>query len=115
MERLKQLTVQLYKLSKQTQEIYLKARETGEEGDFFAEVKPFADQVKEVVDEWQPLASEWTIKHKPKNIYPLQIMNTADNIQMTSLKAFYPKTSFKKFQDHSQSIDFILKNMIDQL
>lgn len=115
MDELKNLSHKLYELNKQTKIIYTKCRETGIEGDFFNEVKPFADQVKEIVDQWQPLATEWTIYEKPKNIYPIQIKNTAENIQMTSLKAFYPKTSFKKFQDHYQSIDFILKNMIDQL
>lgn len=117
MERihLKNLTAQLYKFNNEAHETFLKHRETGEKGDFFQEVKPFADQVKVCCDEWEPLAVKWSVQEKPKNLHPMQIRNTAENIQMVSIRAFFPESSLKRFISHIQSVDFILRRMLEEL
>nr|WP_249317057.1 YppE family protein [Bacillus sp. FJAT-50079] len=109
------LTSQLYEYNQQASQHFQQGRETGVEGDFYKEVKPFADAVKECVVRWEPEAVKWLLKNKPKHIYPLQIKNTAENIQMVSVRAFFPSTSLKKMKDHIQSIEFVLKRMLDEL
>ncbi|MBO0994790.1 YppE family protein [Bacillus sp. SD088] len=112
---LKKLTEQLYTFNNEAYETFLKHRETGEKGDFFKEVKPFADQVKVCCDQWEPLAVKWSMQEKPKNLHPMQIRNTAENIQMVSIRAFFPESSLKRFNSHIQSIDFILRRMLEEL
>ncbi|MCJ7839493.1 YppE family protein [Lederbergia sp. NSJ-179] len=109
------LTRKLYTYNKEAHETYLRCRESGQKGDFFQEVKPFADQVKICCDEWEPLAVDWSLKVKPKNLHPMQIRNTAENIQMVSIRAFFPESSLKRFISHIQSIDFILQRMLEEL
>lgn len=113
--KLKELTEQLYKYNNEAHETFLNHRETGEKGDFFLEVKPFADQIKIICDEWEPLAVKWALQEKPKNLHPMQICNTAENIQMVSIRAFFPESSLKRFISHIQSIDFILRRMLEEL
>lgn len=38
---------------------YEETKESGMEGDFFNEVKPFADSVKEINDSWRAAALDW--------------------------------------------------------
>lgn len=113
--QLKELTMKLYKYNQEAYEIFMKCRESGIDGDFFKEVKPFADKVKDCVDVWEPLATRWILTAKPKNLYPLQIRNTAENIQMVSIRAYFPKTSLKRFNSHIQSIDFVLSRVLEEL
>ncbi|MEK3886064.1 YppE family protein [Bacillus sp. FSL K6-3431] len=109
------LTLQLCNYNKEAFENYHNCRSTGIKGDFYSEVKPFADKVKECRDKWEPEAILWTIKNKPKNLYPLQIKNTGENIEMVSVRAFFPDSSLKKFNSHVQSIDYVLRRLLDEL
>lgn len=113
--RLMELTTRLYEYNQKANESFLKCRDSGQEGDFFQEVKPFADKVKECADEWELAAVNWVLTEKPKNLHPMQVRNTAENIQMVSIRAFFPKTSLKRFNSHIQSIDFILQRMMEEL
>ncbi|MBS4176599.1 YppE family protein [Lederbergia citrea] len=114
-EELRQLTSKLLNYNQEAYNSFIQCRETGEKGDFYTEVKPFADNVKYCCDEWEPAASAWVIANKPKNLYPMQIKNTAENMQMVSVRAFFPETSLKKFNSHIQSIDFVLRHLLDEL
>ncbi|HLU23723.1 MAG TPA: YppE family protein [Bacillaceae bacterium] len=114
-DELKLYTSELYQLNEQANEIFIKSKKTGEKGDFYTQVKPFADKIKEICDVWEPAATNWIMIHKPKNLYPMQIKNTAENIQMVSIRAFFPDTSLKRFNDHIQSNQYILKRFLDIL
>lgn len=110
-----ELTLRLSKYNKEAYENYHRCRATGKEGDFYSEVKPFADKVKDCRDQWEPAAVSWTIKNKPKNLYPMQIKNTAENIEMVAVRAYFPKSSLTKFNSHIQSVDFVLSRLLDEL
>lgn len=110
-----ELTLQLSNYNKEAFAHFHDCRSTGRKADFYGEVKPFADQVKEYREQWEPKAIAWTIKNKPKNLYPLQIKNTAENIEMVAVRAFFAESSLKKFNSHVQSIDYVLNNLLDEL
>lgn len=114
-KELYELTLQLYHYNKEAFDNFHHCRSTGQKGDFYTEVKPFADKVKDCCDKWEPAATIWTIKNKPKNIYPMQIKNTAENVQMVSVRAFFPESSLTKFNSHIQSIEFVLSRLLDEL
>ncbi|RIW33110.1 DUF1798 family protein [Bacillus salacetis] len=112
---LKLLTSELLEMNEEILRIYKETRERGEEGDFYNEVKPFADDAKERIDRWRDMALQWMKEDRPKNLHPSQIMNTAENLEMISIQAFFPKASYKRFISHSQSIHYVLKTALDQL
>jgi hypothetical protein len=91
------------------------AKSSGEKGDFYKEVKPFADTVKEEVEIWRIEASDWLSNHPHRNLHARQILSTAENIEMVSIQAFFPETSRKRFIGHIQSIDFVLKSLLKVL
>ena len=112
---LKSHTKKLIEYNQFALESYQKVRETKEPGDFFQDVKPFADRVKLLCDEWLPLAVNWIEVVRPKHIHTIQLNNVYENIQMVSVRAFYPETSFKKFNSHIQSVDYVLKRFLEEL
>ncbi|MBS4199472.1 YppE family protein [Bacillus sp. FJAT-49732] len=114
-DELRNLTETLLQYNEEAKKNFILSRETGKQGDFFKEVKPFADKVKDCCEQWEPLAMEWVMSESPKNLHALQIRNTAENIQMVSVRAFFPDTSLNKFKSHIQSIDFILRRMLERL
>lgn len=114
-DQLKKQTKLLIELNQTALKAYQKARETNEAGEFFQDVKPFADHVKKVCDEWLPQAMSWVEKTQPKHLHPIQLKNVSENIQMVSVRAFYPETSLKKFNGHIQSVDYVLNRLLDEL
>ncbi|MFS0645041.1 YppE family protein [Siminovitchia sp. 179-K 8D1 HS] len=114
-EQLKNLTDQLLHYCHEASSNFQRTRESGAEGDFYGEVKPFADQVKKLCEKWEPLAVKWTIARKPKKIFPQQIKNTAENIQMVSVRSFYPDSSLKRFKSHIQSVEYVLNRIVEEI
>ncbi|MGV3465819.1 MAG: YppE family protein [Heyndrickxia sp.] len=114
-DQLKKQTQSLIELNHFALKAYQKARETNESGDFFKDVKPFADRVKMLCDEWLPQAENWLEIRRPKHLHPIQLKTLSENIQMVSVRAFYPETSLKKFKGHIQSVDYVLKRLLDEI
>ncbi len=111
-EELLEMTNTLLKYRMFLLERFEQAKRTGEQGDFYEEVKPFADKVKGLTDEWRANALLWLIKYPQRHLHARQIDSTAENLEMVSISAFFPNTSKKKFLDHIQSIEFVLKSLI---
>ncbi|MED4634094.1 YppE family protein [Peribacillus frigoritolerans] len=110
-EKLQLLTEQLIKYTDQADDIYEGVRLEGKEKDFFSEVKPFADQVRTVCIEWEIGMKEWMKETEFRHLFPEQIEQTAHNLSDVAVQAFFPKTSYKRFKSHVQSIEFILNNV----
>lgn len=110
-ENLQKLTEQLLNYTIQSNEIYDNVRKEGKEKDFFTEVKPFADQVQASCTEWEEGIKEWMKETQFKHLYPEQIGQTANNLSDVAVQAFFPKTSYKRFKSHIQSVEFILNNV----
>lgn len=84
------------------------AKASGIKGDFYQEVKPFADEVKQQTEDWRTDALLWLRNYPQRHIHARQIESTAENLEMVSISAFFPETSRKRFIDHVQSIEFVL-------
>ena len=107
-----ELSEKLINYSESALRRYEFSKQEGTRGDFHTEVKPFADEVKETAILWKEAATNWVIEHKPKNLYPDPIETAADYIEVTSVLAFFPETSKKRFLDQIQSVEFILESLI---
>ncbi|MGY4690065.1 YppE family protein [Salibacterium sp. K-3] len=92
-----------------------KAQDPGYSPDFYEEVKPFADKVKETADAWKPLAELWITEENPTYFYLKQIEDTHENILISSIRSFQSDTKTKRFREMIQSIDYILSGMEEQL
>lgn len=114
-EQLTLLTQQLLDYMDSISNTFEKVKASKERGDFFTEVKPFADAVKEVNDEWQLLARTWIKENMPKHLHEKQIESTYEQIEMLSVQAFYPDTSRTRFINTLQSVRFILNSLKESL
>ncbi|WP_157842713.1 YppE family protein [Bacillus alkalisoli] len=85
--------------------------EKGEQPDFFLEVKPYADRVHALTEQWKISTTQWVKDNKPKYLHESQIENTAENIQLVSVQCFYPDTKKKRFQSMIQSIKYVLEDV----
>lgn len=105
------LTEQLIVLAKEADAIYEEVRKDGREKDFYHEVKPFADRVQLACEQWEQRVKQWMKEAEFKHLFPQQIEQTAQNLTDVSVQAFFPKTSYKRFKSHVQSVLFILQNV----
>lgn len=108
---LKQLTEQLLTYVDTITEKYVIVKETGKGGDFYNEVKPFADEVKRVNDNWRNKATQWVKERKPKNVYVQQIDSVHEHLETISVQAFFPETSRTRFNNLVASSKYVLTSV----
>lgn len=106
-----QLTEHLLQYTKTSENTFKRVKEAGERGNFYQEVKPFADEVKAINDKWKNEATEWIKKHKPKNLHPQQIDSASEHIEMVSVQAFFPETSKTRFKNYVNSAKYVLNTL----
>lgn len=92
---------------------YALAREQGKPGDFYQEVKPFADEVKKINDQWKSEAINWIHLNRPKNLYQQQIDSAHEHIESVSVQAFFPETSKSRFINLVSSSTYVLNQIIE--
>lgn len=109
------LTEQLLNLTKIAKEQFHKTKEIEKEGDFYGEVLPFSNEVKEIVSLWEGSVILWIQDQKAKNLTVRQIQSATEQIQTISVQAFYPRTSRKHFLNTVNSIEFVLKAVLFQV
>ncbi|MCM3669426.1 YppE family protein [Mesobacillus maritimus] len=102
------MTKSLMRENQFIKERFEQAKESQVEGDFYQEVKPYADEIKQLTEIWRDEFVSWLAEHPQKNLHHQQIKTVTDNIQMVSIQAFFPRTSRKRFVDHVQSIEYTL-------
>ncbi|HEU5138915.1 MAG TPA: DUF1798 family protein [Bacillales bacterium] len=114
--QLTSLTKSLRKYNEKTRKQYVeKTLSDDYEMDFYNEVKPFAEEVEKVADEWRPLVLQWIQDEKPEHLYPIQIHDTYDNIIAASVLAFQKKARGKRLREMIKSIDYVLETAEQQL
>ncbi|WP_377888839.1 YppE family protein [Alkalihalobacillus sp. R86527] len=114
-EKLILLTKQLMEITEEARVQYVNRTQLDTyEVDFYGEVKPFADRALSLLKEWEPLAKAWVIENKPKYLYPIQIKNTYENLEMVSVVAWQKDTGPKKFNERVQSIEYVLEKIVEQ-
>jgi hypothetical protein len=112
---LAELTKSLLGYIEEGKEQFEKSKSSGIDGDFFLEVKPFADLVKNILDEWIVMAIKWVQTEKPSFINEKQIKTTYDHIEKISIQSFYSKTSRKLYLSSLQSAQFVLQSICSSL
>ncbi|MGM0899862.1 YppE family protein [Mesobacillus maritimus] len=112
-DTLLEMTNSLLKYRQFILERFEQTKGAGEQGDFYEEVKPFADEVKQMTDQWREAALAWLTLNPQRHLHTRQIDATAENLEMVSISAFFPNTSKKKFLDHVQSIEFVLRGLVN--
>ncbi len=80
--------------------------------DFFEVVKPFADEVKDKLEEWTPDVLKWLEWKKPSYIHPQQIDQLVENFEILSVTCFQKDTKNKKLMERYKSIEYTL-SLID--
>lgn len=90
---------------------FLKMRELDATPNFFDEVKPYADEIHELVMAWKASAIQWINEHQPKYMHVQQIENAADSMDKFVVESFYKETSKKRFFQTVHSVCFILTTL----
>lgn len=115
LQQLSDLTNKLFEYTLYISNKYEEVRASGVKGDFYAEVKPFADEVKIINDKWKMAATEWILNSRPKNIHVNQIDSAHEQIETLSIQAFFPETSRTRFINYLQSVQYVLKVIISEI
>ncbi|MBU8907297.1 DUF1798 family protein [Desertibacillus haloalkaliphilus] len=114
--RLKELTNELRRYNELARQQFVEDTcKTDYQVNFYERVKPFADAVLALADEWRPLAMQWVIEMKPTYVYGIQIKDTYENITISSVQAFQTDTKKKRFLEMIKSIDYVLATIEQQL
>lgn len=114
-EKLLSLTEELLQKTYEIKDIFAEVKNSNEKRDFYKEVQPYANKVKEMLDEWEPMVTSWLKENPMKNLHPQQITHTAENLDMISIQCFFPETSLKRFRHYAESVEYVLKNVIYSL
>ena len=114
--RLLELNRQLMTINQQAHDQFVeRTRIEGYEMNFYGEVKPFADKVLSIVDEWKPLVNEWIQSEHPKYLNAKQVEDTYDNLTIVSVTSFQKDTRRKRFLNTISSIEYVLLTIDKQL
>lgn len=113
-KQLEVLTQQLLSIVEETKKQFEKSKETGKEGDFFLEVKPFAELVKKTSEEWILIAAKWVETEKPLFINKKQLESTFEHLENIAIQSFYPTTSRKRFLSSVQTVEYVLKSILQK-
>lgn len=114
---LQQYTSDLLALNKEAEEYYLDIvrRYDSYEPDFFGKVKPFADRVAVLREQWLPEATAFVQKERPLHLHPSQLQQTAENLEIVAIKSFYKETSLKRQMETFKSVEYVLNQLLDAI
>lgn len=108
-------TLKLLEYNKDLLGIYSNIVKEGTAADFYAVVKPFADQIFVLTERWKENVNVWIRKEHPKYLHPNQIENTIENITTVAVQAFFPDTRPKRFKELIRSNQYILESILQKL
>jgi hypothetical protein len=114
-EEILQLTKKLQNYNHLFMKYYEEAREKGITHDFHEVIKPFANEVKGVMDEWSTLMKNWLQNNPQKHLHFKQIDTTSEHIEQLSIQAFFPKTSRSRFLNANRTVEYFLLEIIKEL
>ncbi|WP_332648792.1 YppE family protein [Lysinibacillus sp. 54212] len=79
--------------------------------DFYNQVKPYADDMRELLLEWQGLAHHWISAHQPKYMHKQQIDHAVDGMEQFFVQSFYKETSKKRFLQSIEAAKYTLTTL----
>ncbi len=114
--RLRELTVVLRENAQMAHDQFVhRSRTSDYQVDFYGEVKPFADRVTQILEEWEPLVMEWLKSDKPNYVFVPQIVDAVENLTIVSVTAFQKDTRRKRFLNTISAIDYCLDTILQQI
>ncbi len=114
-EMLQQITTQLYEECDNSWTRFMQFREQQYEPDFFDEVRPYANQIHELLNEWQQLAEQFIVEYHPKYVHMVQINNAAEQIDQFVVQSFYIKTSKKRLYQSIQAAKYTCETLLSAM
>jgi hypothetical protein len=106
------LTKKLLSFNHEIMQKFEETKESGMEGDFYREIKPFSDLIKGSLENWSEKAIIWIRDFHPKNLHAKQIESVIDQLEMISVQAFFPQTSRARFVNTANSVEYVLKTLL---
>lgn len=107
MNLLKQ-TETLLQESEECKSRFFKMREENLSPDFFQDVKPHADYIQQLLQQWRQNVLLWIKDNHPKYIYEQQIDSVVEGMNQVVVQSFYKETSKKRFLQLIHSIQYTL-------
>jgi hypothetical protein len=114
-EEIIELTKKLLDYNQLFLRYYQDARDHGINQDFHEVIKPFANEVKSVTDEWSSVMRKWLKNNPQKHLHPKQIDTTSEHIENLSIQAFFPNTSRARFLNANRTVEFFLLEILKEL
>lgn len=90
-------------------------REFDIEPDFFKDVKPYADEYHQLLDEWSAEVLSYIRKKNPKYVHPHQVEQMNEAMKQFIVQSFYAKTGKKRFILSINSAMYTLKTVKEAL
>lgn len=111
-DEISRLTEKLLQYNQLFLKYYQEGRDKGIKYDFHDVIKPFADEVKGINDQWKKEMGDWLEKSSHKHIHMKQIQTTSEHIEQLSIQSFFPETSLKRFLNTNRTIEFFLMELL---
>ncbi|MFB4211403.1 DUF1798 family protein [Shouchella sp. JSM 1781072] len=117
MEKLKQLTTALLSLTKEAEAFYIDVvkQDKAYEVDFYGKVKPFADRVQPLAQEWASEVKPFLMQHYTKLVHISQVEQTVENLDVVAIKSFYPSSGMRRQRETFKSVRFVLENVLEEI
>lgn len=87
---------------------FYKMRELDASPNFFDVVKPYADNINSLLNEWQQNANHWILEKQPKYMHKQQVANVVEAMNQFIVQSFFKETSKKRFTQSVQSVHYTL-------
>ncbi|WP_040208408.1 DUF1798 family protein [Neobacillus jeddahensis] len=110
-----QLTEKLLQYNHLFLKYYQEGRETGKSYDFHVVIKPFANEVKLINDEWKSAMRKWLTTTNHKHLHLKQIDTTSEHIEQLSIQSFFPATSKSRFLNSHRTVEYFLLEIIKEV
>lgn len=114
--RLRTLTEALKQIAGQCLDQFVnRTSEADYEVDFYGTVKPFADNVTDILTEWKPLVLEWIKTAKPSYVFLPQVLDAEENLTIVSVTAFQKDTRRKRYLNTISAIEHTMSTILSQI
>ncbi|MFB5194530.1 hypothetical protein COJ96_01150 [Bacillus sp. AFS073361] len=114
-EEIIDLTEKLLAFNSLFMKYYQEGRTTGTKYDFHEVIKPFANEVKEINDQWKLAMKRWLSDSDHKHLHLKQVDTTSEHIDQLSIQAFFPETSRTRFINANRTVEFFLLEILKEL
>jgi hypothetical protein len=114
-EEIIQLTEKLLTYNGLFMKYYQEGRETGVKRDFHEVIKPFANEVKAINDQWKFAMRKWLSESSHKHLHLKQIDTTSEHIDQLSIQSFFPETSKTRFLNTNRTVEYFLLDILKEV